>query len=55
MIIYKSENIPPKKILTSLETKQPSWLIEQLILDTNAGKTTVLSCHRCVIKTGIEK
>jgi hypothetical protein len=30
-------------------------LIEQHELDTNAGKTTVLSCHRCIINTGVEK
>jgi hypothetical protein len=31
-----------------------SYPIEQYILDTNTGKTTVLSCHRCPIKTGVE-
>jgi hypothetical protein len=30
-------------------------LIEQRVLGTNAGKTTVLSCHRCIIITGVEK
>ena len=30
-------------------------IIEQCVLDTNAGKTTVLSCHRCLINTGVEK
>jgi hypothetical protein len=30
-------------------------VIEQHILDTNAGKTTVLSCHICLINTGVEK
>ncbi len=29
--------------------------IEQHILDTNARKTTVLSSHRCLINTGVEK
>ncbi len=28
---------------------------EQFILDTNAGKQTVLSCHRCLINSGVEK
>ncbi len=28
---------------------------EQRVLDTNAGKQLVLSCHRCLIKTGVEK
>ncbi len=28
--------------------------IEQHILDTNAGKQ-LLSCHRCLINTGVEK
>jgi hypothetical protein len=32
-----------------------SWVIEQRVLDTNAGKKTVLSWHRCLIKTGVEK
>jgi hypothetical protein len=30
-------------------------LIEQRILDTNEGKTTVLSCFRHLINTGVEK
>jgi len=30
-------------------------LIEKHILDTKAEKTTVLSCHKCLIYTGIEK
>jgi hypothetical protein len=29
--------------------------LEQNTLDTNAGKTIVLSCHRCLINTGVEK
>jgi hypothetical protein len=29
--------------------------IEQHVLDTNAEKTTVLSCYRCLINTGVEK
>ncbi len=38
----------------------PTWKpqlgpIEEHKLDTNTGKTTVLSCHRCLINTGIEK
>jgi hypothetical protein len=28
---------------------------EKHILDTKAGKTTVFSCHRCLISSGIEK
>jgi hypothetical protein len=28
--------------------------IEQHILETNAGKKTVLSCHRCLINTGMK-
>jgi hypothetical protein len=30
-------------------------VIEELILDTNSGKTMVLSFHRCLINTGVEK
>ncbi len=29
--------------------------MEQHILDTNAGKTDVLSCHRFLINSGFEK
>ncbi len=29
--------------------------IEQCLLDTNAGKTTVLSSNRCLFNTGVEK
>ena len=29
--------------------------IEQHILDISAGKQLSLSCHRCLINTGIEK
>ncbi len=29
--------------------------IEEHLLDTNADKTTVLSCHRCLINPGVEK
>ena len=32
-----------------------SSTIEQHLLDTYAGKTAVLSCHRCLINTGVEK
>jgi hypothetical protein len=35
--------------------QQMSLSMEQSILDTNAGKTSVLSCHRCLINSGIEK
>ncbi len=31
------------------------FIIEQHVLDTNAGKIIVLSCHRCLINTGVEK
>jgi hypothetical protein len=31
------------------------FAIEQHILDTKAGKTTVSVCHRCLINTGVEK
>jgi hypothetical protein len=31
------------------------YLVEQRVLDTNAEKATVLSYHRCVINTGVEK
>ncbi len=29
--------------------------IEEHILDTDAEKTTVCSCHRCLINAGVEK
>jgi hypothetical protein len=29
--------------------------IEERILDTNAGKQTILSCQRCLINAGVEK
>ncbi len=49
-----------------IEIKANSWLIEQHLLDTNAQKVVniflwifkfqiFLSCHRCLINTGVEK
>jgi hypothetical protein len=32
-----------------------TFAIEEHIFDTDAGKTTVLICHICLISTGIEK
>jgi hypothetical protein len=34
---------------------EASFTIEEHILDTNAGKTIVLSHHRCLINTAVEK
>jgi hypothetical protein len=39
----------------ALDIKLLTALIEQHMLDTNAGKQTVLRCHRCLINTGVEK
>ncbi len=35
--------------------KSLSTVTEEHILDTNAGKKIVLSCHRCLINTGVKK
>jgi hypothetical protein len=35
--------------------KNVTRTIKQWVLDIGEGKTTVLSCHRCLINTGIEK
>jgi hypothetical protein len=47
------------KTLTDIFTMEKHTLkmltIEQHVLDTNAGKTTVLSRHRCLINPGVKK
>jgi hypothetical protein len=58
MRCYKNEKkiefIPVNSLKANRVWGKQWSLIEQPILETNAGKT-VLSCHRCLINTGVEK
>ncbi len=52
LVINAGKNCLKLPQMSNLE----SLTIEQRILDTNAGKQLYsLSCHRCLINTGVEK
>ncbi len=38
-----------------VHNKKQRRTMEKILLDTYAEKTIVLSCHRCLINTGVEK
>ncbi len=40
---------------TLIIDKHTNNTIEEYVFDTDAEKTTVLSCHRCLINIGVEK
>ena len=53
--VNPSHNNHLKQFFPSVSVSWSMVQIEQCVLGTNAGKTTVLRCHRCLINTGVEK